>query len=145
MSRRTTKKRPEFELLNLNAAGLDIGAEEIYACVPVDRDPSPIRSFGTYTVDLHSLADWLESCGIEMVAMESTGIYWIPVFEILEMRGFESLWSTHAISRMYLVARATSLTVNGCSNCIPTVSCAVPFVRTKRYAPCERLFDIVGD
>lgn len=87
--RRTPKQRPEFELLNLNAAGLDIGAEEIYACVPRDRDPSPIRRFETYTVDLHRLADWLKSCGIKMVAMESTGIYWIPVFEILEMRGFE--------------------------------------------------------
>ena len=89
MSRRTPNKRPEFELLNLNAAGLDIGAQEIYACVPNDRDPTPIRTFGTYTVDLHSLADWLESCSIEMVAMESTGIYWIPVYEILEMRDFD--------------------------------------------------------
>ena len=89
MSRRTSKKRPEFELLNLNAAGLDIGAQEIYVCVPTDRDSSPIRKFGTYTVDLHSLADWLESCGIDRVAMESTGIYWIPVFEILEMRDFD--------------------------------------------------------
>lgn len=88
MSRRTSSKRSEFELLNLNAAGLDIGAEEIYACVPSDRDPSPVRKFATYTVDLHRLADWLKSCGIEMVAMESTGIYWIPIFEILEMRGF---------------------------------------------------------
>lgn len=88
MSRRTSKHRPELELLNLNAAGLDIGAAEIYVCVPDDRDPSPVRKFGTYTVDLHSLADWLADCGIEMVAMESTGIYWIPVFEILEMRGF---------------------------------------------------------
>ena len=89
MSRRTSKQRPEFELLNLNAAGLDIGAQEIYVCVPTDRDSSPIRKFGTYTVDLHSLADWLESCGIDRVAMESTGIYWIPVFEILEIRDFD--------------------------------------------------------
>jgi transposase len=88
MPHRTSKKRSEFELLNLNAAGLDIGAQEIYACVPDDRDESPVRKFETYTVDLHSLADWLDSCGIDMVAMESTGIYWIPVFEILEMRGF---------------------------------------------------------
>ena len=89
MSRRTAKKRPELELLNLNAAGLDIGAQEIYACVPAERDSSPVRRFGTYTVDLHHLADWLASCGIETVAMESTGIYWIPVFEVLEMRGFD--------------------------------------------------------
>jgi transposase len=81
-------KRSDLELLNLNAAGLDIGAAEIYACVPSDRDEQPVRQFGTYTVDLHHLADWLAACGIETVAMESTGIYWIPAFEVLEMRGF---------------------------------------------------------
>jgi len=91
MSHHTPHKRPELELLNLNAAGLDIGAEEIFACVPADRDETSIRAFGTYTVDLHSLADWLESCDIETVAMESTGIYWIPVYDILEQRGFAVL------------------------------------------------------
>jgi transposase len=75
--------------INLHAAGLDIGAEEIYACVPPDRDEESVRVFPTFTVDLHSLADWLEACQIETVAMESTGIYWIPIYEILEARGFE--------------------------------------------------------
>jgi transposase len=78
-----------LQQLNLNAAGLDIGAEEIYACVPADRDEQSVRVFGTFTVDLHALADWLEACGIDTVAMESTGVYWIPVYEILEARGFE--------------------------------------------------------
>lgn len=75
--------------INLHAAGLDIGAEEIYACVPVDRDPESVRVFPTFTVDLHALADWLEACQIETVAMESTGVYWIPAYEILESRGFD--------------------------------------------------------
>jgi len=75
--------------VKLNAAGLDIGAEEIYACVPADRDDQAVRVFGTFTVDLNALADWLKTCGIETVAMESTGVYWIPVYEILESRGFE--------------------------------------------------------
>ena len=74
--------------LNLNAAGLDIGAEEIYVCVPVDRDEQPVRVFPTFTADLHALAAWLKACDIETVAMESTGVYWIPVYEILEARGF---------------------------------------------------------
>lgn len=78
----------ELSQLNLNAAGLDIGAEEIYGCVPRDRDETPIRAFRTFTADLHLLADWLEACGIESVAMESTGVYWIPVFDVLEARGF---------------------------------------------------------
>jgi transposase len=78
-----------LEQINLDAAGLDIGAEEIYACVPVDRDESSVRVFPTFTVDLHALADWLAACRIKTVAMESTGIYWIPTYEILEARGFE--------------------------------------------------------
>jgi len=70
-----------------NAAGLDIGADEIYACVPSDRDVHPVRVFATFTADLHLLADWLLACGIDTVAMESTGIYWLAIYEILEARG----------------------------------------------------------
>jgi transposase len=75
--------------INLNAAGLDIGAAEIWACVPEGRDEVSVRVFKTFTVDLNALADWLEACGIDTVAMESTGVYWIPIYEILEARGFE--------------------------------------------------------
>ncbi len=78
-----------LEQINLHAAGLDIGSEEIYACVPADRDEHSVRVFPTFTVDLHALADWLTACQIETVAMESTGVYWIPIYEILEARGFE--------------------------------------------------------
>jgi transposase len=76
-----------FEQINLNAAGLDIGAAEIWACVPADRDEQAVRCFETFIVDLHALANWLEACGVETVAMESTGVYWIPIYEILEARG----------------------------------------------------------
>lgn len=72
-----------------NAAGLDIGRDEIWACVPVDRDRQPVRGFGTFTPDLEALAAWLEACHIETVAMESTGVYWIPIYDLLEGRGFE--------------------------------------------------------
>jgi transposase len=75
--------------LNVNAAGLDIGATEIYVCVPTGRDPQPVRRFGAFTTDLHSLAAWLTTCHIGTVAMEATGVYWIPVYEILEAAGFE--------------------------------------------------------
>ena len=73
--------------INLDAAGLDIGASEIWACVPSDRDEETVRCFKTFTPDLHSLADWLVDCGITTVAMESTGIYWIAIYEILESQG----------------------------------------------------------
>ena len=78
-----------LEQINLNAAGIDIGAEEVYVAVPQGRDEESVRSFPSFTADLHRLADWLEACGIETVAMESTGVFWIPLYEILESRGFE--------------------------------------------------------
>jgi transposase len=76
-------------LLNLNAAGIDIGSREHYVAVPADRDLQPVRRFQSFTCDLHQLADWLQACRIDTVAMESTGIYWIPLYQILESRGFQ--------------------------------------------------------
>jgi transposase len=72
-----------------DAAGIDIGATEIFVAVPPDRTPENVRSFPTFTQDLYRLADWLKQCGVKTVAMESTGVYWIPLFQILEERGFE--------------------------------------------------------
>ncbi len=72
-----------------NAAGLDVGSTFHVVAVPPDRDAQPVRSFASFTGGLHELADWLESVGITSIAMESTGVYWVPVFEILEARGFE--------------------------------------------------------
>jgi len=74
-------------VLEPNAAGIDIGATEIYIAVPADRDAQPVRRFATFTEDLVAAADWLQRCGIETAAMESTGVYWIPLFQILEARG----------------------------------------------------------
>ena len=72
-----------------NAGGIDIGATEIFVAVPADRDAESVRSFPTFTQDLHALADWLQQCRVETVAMESTSVYWIPLFQILEARGIE--------------------------------------------------------
>src|ERR1035438_10683174 len=76
-------------MLEPNAAGVDIGATEIYIAVPADRDSQPVRRFATFTEDLIAAADWLERCGIRTVAMESTGVYWIPLFQMLEGRGLK--------------------------------------------------------
>jgi transposase len=81
-------KLDSLKQINLNAAGLDIGAEEIYVAVPEDRGEMSVRKFPTFTADLYALADWLKACAVTTVAMESTGVYWIPVYEILEGRGF---------------------------------------------------------
>ena len=78
-----------LERINPNAAGIDCGSEAHYVAVPADREAVPVRSFTTFTTDLHRLADWLTACGITTVAMESTGVYWIPLYEILEARGLD--------------------------------------------------------
>ncbi len=72
-----------------NAAGVDIGATQVFVAVPAECDPDPVRCFNTFTVDLEKLADWLQQCHIRTVAMESTGVYWIPLFQILEKRRIE--------------------------------------------------------
>lgn len=79
----------QLHIIQPNAAGIDIGATEIYVAVPEDRSDESVRSFETFTDDLHGAAKWLKDCGIESVAMESTGVYWIPVFQILDAYGFE--------------------------------------------------------
>ena len=74
-------------LLEQNAAGIDIGAREIFVAVPPDRDENPVQVFLTFTEDLQRLGEWLMKCGITTAAMESTGVYWIPLYEILEKYG----------------------------------------------------------
>jgi transposase len=77
-----------LELAHPNAAGVDVGAASHFVAVPAERDEQPVREFKSFTDDLERLADWLASCGIDTVAMESTGVYWIALFELLESRGF---------------------------------------------------------
>jgi len=86
---RRTTRAVTTPVLHPHAAGVDVGATELYVCVPLDRDPQPIRRFGTFTEDLRALATWLTQCGVTTVAMESTGVYWIPLYQILETRGVE--------------------------------------------------------
>src|ERR1700682_5288869 len=74
-------------ILEVNAAGIDIGASEIFVAVPPDRDEDPVRVFSTFTEDLEKMSQWLVSCGITTVAMESTGVYWIPPYDVLEQNG----------------------------------------------------------
>jgi hypothetical protein len=76
-------------LLEPNAGGIDIGAREIFVAVPPERDENPVRVFATFTGDLEAMARWLVSCGITTVAMESTGVYWIPAYEVLERHGIK--------------------------------------------------------
>ena len=92
-SRQARRKKLEHELdtVNLDAAGIDIGAESIVAAVPKGRTPEGehVRTFQSFVCSLRELANWLKACGVCTVAMESTGVYWIPLYELLEDEGFE--------------------------------------------------------
>ena len=90
MSRRKSSAKPEgLSQLNLNAAGIDVGATSHFVAVSADRSEKPVREFEAFTADLYRLADWLTECGVETVVIESTGVYWIPLFGVLEERGFQ--------------------------------------------------------
>src|SRR3954462_6110365 len=90
-SKTKKKKQAVLPVLNGDAAGIDIGATEIFVAVPKDRDAEPVRSFQTFTEDLRTLCRWLQACHIRTVAMESTGVYWIPLLQMLEAAGMEVL------------------------------------------------------
>ncbi|GHT78806.1 IS110 family transposase [Bacteroidia bacterium] len=86
-----TSKGLKLEIVNPHAAGIDVSSTEMQVCVPEDRDADNNRRFGTFTEDLHSISVWLKACGITTVAMESTGVYWVQLFMILEADGFDVL------------------------------------------------------
>lgn len=86
--RRQKKERPPFQP---DSAGIDVSPYCMYVAVGPDRDPEPVRRFGTFTRDLKAIAAWLKKCGVRVVAMESTGVYWIPLYQILADEGFEVL------------------------------------------------------
>ena len=87
-SKSTDKVRRAMAMVHPNAAAIDVGATMHVAAVRADRTPEPVRSFGTFTKDLHRLVDWFAECGVDTVVMESTSVYWIPIFELLDARGF---------------------------------------------------------
>ena len=80
-----------LDRINPHVAGIDCGAAHHYVAVPPDRSPTPVQSFPTFTGDLRRLAEWLVACGVTSVAMEATGVYWIPIYDLLEARGLEVL------------------------------------------------------
>ena len=89
MMRKVQSQELSLEVVHPDAAGIDIGNESHYAAVPPGRDSQPVRRFGCTTAELKAMATWLQQCGIRTVAMQSTGVYWVAVFDILEQTGFE--------------------------------------------------------
>jgi len=89
LARRLRSEDPGLAVVHPHAAGIDVGNGAHYVAVPPDRDSQPVRRFECFTADLYRLADWLQNCRVKTVAMQSTGVYWIPLYDILEERGFE--------------------------------------------------------
>jgi len=89
LGRRLQSTDPGLDVVHPNAAGIDVGNSTHYVAVRPERDPEPVRRFDCFTADLHRLADWLQQCGVTTVAMQSTGVYWIPLYEILDARGLD--------------------------------------------------------
>jgi len=89
LTRRLRSADPGLDVIHPNAAGIDVGNSAHYVAVRPDRDPDPVRRFECFTADLHQLADWLQHCGVTTVALQSTGVYWLPLYDILDARGLE--------------------------------------------------------
>lgn len=95
LARQPWSDKPGLDVVHKDGSGIDVGSREHYVAVPPNRDPQPVRCFGCVTADLHRMADWLLKCKIKSVVLQSTGVYWIPVYDVLEERGLE-VWLVNA-------------------------------------------------
>ena len=89
LARRLKTEDPGLEIVNRNVAGIDVGNESHFVAVAPSRDTQPVREFGSWTADLERMAAWLKACEVETVVMQSTGVYWIALYDVLEARGFK--------------------------------------------------------
>jgi Transposase len=104
-------------VLQPDAAGIDVGAREMFVAVPPGRDNIPVRVFATFTEDLQRLVDWLVHCRVTTVALESTGVYWIPLYELLEQRGIRPCLVNARHMKNYRDEALTGTSANGCNSC----------------------------
>src|SRR5476651_1670007 len=127
----------KMPMVHPNAAAIDVGATMHMAAVRADRAPEPVRSFGTFTADLHRLVDWFTECGVETVVMESTSVYWIPIFELLDARGFTVFLVNARDAKHVPGARPMSAMPNGCSGSIRLDCCGPAFDPKDRLRCCD--------
>ena len=107
LAQRLQSENPGLEVVHPHAAGIDVGNGAHYVAVRPDRDPQPVRRFECFTADLYRLANWLQSCGVQTVALQSTGVYWIPCMTFWNSAGSRFIWSTRGIPRICLDGRVT--------------------------------------
>jgi transposase len=108
LARQIWSTDPGLEVLHREAAGIDIGSREHYVAVGPERDAEPVRTFGCFTEDLQRMAQWLQACGVRTIAMQSTGVYWIPVYDVLEGYGFD-VWLVNAQQTRSLPGRKSDV------------------------------------
>lgn len=114
LERQLSVEEPGLEIVNRNVAGIDVGNESHYVAVPPGRDPQPVQEFGSWTADLERMADWLKECGIQTVVMQSTGVYWIALYDVLEARGFQMCLANARHTRNLRDARVMCKRASGC-------------------------------
>jgi transposase len=102
------RKREDSPEVFPNAAGIDVGGSSHWVAVPRAASDEPVREFGTMTDELHAMADWLLACGVDTVALESTGVFWIPIYEVLEQRGL-TVWLVDARQMKYVPGRKSDV------------------------------------
>ena len=108
LARRLYSDDPGLEVVHRNVAGIDVGNESHFVAVAPGCDSPAVREFGSWTADLMRMAEWLKSCGVKMVVMQSTGVYWIAVYEVLEKAGFQ-VWLTNARDTKNLPGRKSDV------------------------------------
>ena len=140
MSRKKTKLQSVTEppQIRTDAAGIDISPEVIYVAVDPRKDATPIRHYGTVTAEWYRIANWLKACGVRTVAMESTGVYWIPLYQVLDERGFEVYLVNARHYKNVPGRRRMSAIRPGCNTCTPWGCCkdrSGRHRRSARYAP----------
>jgi transposase len=112
-------------LVHPNAAAVDIGATMHMTAMGADRASDPVRSFGTFTGDLHRLVDWFAECGVTTVVMESTSVYWIPIYELLDERGFE-VFLVNARDAKHVPGRKTDVSDAQWLSAFTRMACCAP-------------------
>src|SRR5271166_4444901 len=114
VERRLNSADPGLEIIHPHAAGIDVGNESHYVAVPAGRDARPVREFGSWTAALEEMAQWLKSCGVETVVMQSTGCIGLPCMMCSSATACKSTWWMPVARRVCLGARVTCRNVSGC-------------------------------
>lgn len=141
MTQLTSHGHSDLKIVNPTAAAIDIGSTMHMAAVNPDASDTPVRAFGKFTQDLQALADWFKACGVTSIAMESTGVYWIPAFEVLEARGIKVILVNSRYAKNVLGRKTDVSDAGWLRSYIPMVCCAAASALRPRLPRCGPICD----